>query len=87
MQKKVLIFFVMLLVAVLFLSYGYNVIAATGDTGLPGEDLTIQNVFAIINGLACWFARIASLLMVIFIIIAGLRFMVARGDPKAYEAA
>lgn len=73
---------------VVFFNAGYNYIkAATGDAGLPGEDLAIQDVFNIINGLACWFARIASLLMVIFIIIAGLRFMVARGDSKAYEAA
>lgn len=59
----------------------------TGDEDWTGIDLTIQDVFAIINGLACWFARIASVLMVIFIIIAGIRFMAARGDPKAFTAA
>ena len=58
-----------------------------GEADWMGIDLTIQDVFAIINGLACWFARIASLLMVIFIILAGIRFMAARGDPKAYDVA
>ena len=64
-----------------------------GGGGAPSEgswtgiDLTIQDVFAIITGLVCWFGCIAVSLMVIFIILAGLRFMNARGDPAALTIA
>ena len=77
----------LLLITVAFLPIFNFVLAAAGTESLPGEDLAIQDVFAIINGLACWFSRVAVLLMVIFIILAGIRFMAARGDPKAYETA
>ncbi|KKR08621.1 MAG: hypothetical protein UT35_C0013G0001, partial [Candidatus Yanofskybacteria bacterium GW2011_GWD1_39_16] len=30
---------------------------------MPEYDLTIQNIFAIINGLVCWAARMSYLLM------------------------
>jgi len=56
--------------------------AATGTDGLPGEDLAIQDVFNIINGLACWLTRIATAVMVIFLVLAGLRYMAVRGDPS-----
>lgn len=59
----------------------------TGEESWMGIDLTIQNVFAIVNGLACWLTRIATAIMVIFLVIAGLRFMYARGDPAKYESA
>lgn len=52
-----------------------------------GIDLTVQDVFSIIAGLACWFSRVAVAVMVIFIILAGLHFMNARGNPVAYEMA
>lgn len=59
----------------------------TDEADWMGVDLTIQDVFAIINGLACWTTRVAVFIMVIFIILAGLRFMNARGDPAAFTAA
>lgn len=63
----------------------------TGETGGEenwwGIDLTIEDVGNIINGLACWLTRIATAIMVIFLILAGLRFMNARGNPTAYQAA
>jgi succinate dehydrogenase hydrophobic anchor subunit len=52
-----------------------------------GIDLSIQDVADIINGLACWLTRIATAVMVIFLVLAGLRFMYARGNPTAYQAA
>ena len=85
-NKKKLILLLLVIAAVFYSGYS-RVSAAAGESGLPGEDLAIQDVFAIINGLVCWFSRIAVLLMVIFIIIAGLRFMAARGDPAAFTAA
>lgn len=55
--------------------------------GFPGEDIGVQDVARIIIGFACWLARIASLLAVIFVIWAGLGFMASGGDPKKYQSA
>lgn len=52
-----------------------------GTKSLPGENLSIQDVFNIINGIACWLLRVVTAVMVIFLVLAGLRFMWARGDP------
>jgi hypothetical protein len=61
-------------------------LAATGNS-LPGQDLSIQDVFGIINGIACWLLRTVGAVMVIFLVIAGLRFMAAQGNPaKLTEA-
>ncbi len=51
---------------------------AEGD--YQGIDLTIQSVFGIITGLACWFSRFALILIVVYIIIYGIKFMMAQGD-------
>ena len=53
----------------------------------PGEDLSFQDINQIVIGLACWLARTASLLAVIFVIWAGLKFVTAGGDPKKYQSA
>ena len=74
-------------IALIFFSLVLIVNAATGDENLPGEDLTIQGVFNIINGIACWLLRVVSVVMVIFVILAGFRFMAARGDPRAFVSA
>ena len=52
-----------------------------------GIDLTIQSVFGIITGLACWFTRFALILIVVYIIIYGIKFMMAQGNPTKYEEA
>lgn len=57
------------------------------DSGLPGEELSIQGVFNIIAGLACWLTRVSFVIVVIFIILAGFRFMNARDNPTAFQAA
>ena len=68
--------------------------AGPGEAGKPGGggnwmgiDLSIQDVADIINGLACWLTRIATAVMVIFLVLAGMRFMYARGNPTAFELA
>ncbi len=58
-----------------------------GEWDWTGINLTIQDVADIINGLACWLTRIATAIMVIFLVIAGMRFMYARGEPAKYESA
>ena len=64
----------------------YSIVAV--DTGgYQGVDLTIQSVFGIITGLACWFTRFALILIVVFIVINGIKFMTAQGNPEAYGLA
>ncbi len=59
-------------------------VGGPGESSWMGMDLSIQDVADIINGLACWLTRIATAVMVIFLVLAGLRFMNARGDPTKY---
>ena len=59
----------------------------TGNSGYQGIDLTIQSVFGIITGLACWFTRFALILIVVYIVIFGIKFMMAQGNPTKYEEA
>ncbi len=50
--------------------------------GAPGINLTLNGLMNIINGLACWIANIALVLIVIAIIFYGIMFLVSRGDPS-----
>ena len=67
-------------------NFGVSV-ALAADTGYQGVDLTIQSVFGIITGLACWFSRFALILIVVYIIIYGIKFMTAQGNATKYEEA
>lgn len=62
-------------------------VAVAADTGYQGVDLTIQSVFGIITGLVCWFTRFALVLIVVYIIIFGIKFMTAQGNTTKYEEA
>lgn len=62
-------------------------IAVAADDGYQGVDLTIQSVFGIITGLACWFTRFALILIVVYIIIYGIKFMMAQGNQTKFEEA
>lgn len=53
----------------------------------PNVDLTIQGVFNIITGLACWLLRVIGFVLVIFIILAGLRFMAAQSNSNKFTSA
>lgn len=66
---------------------GITVALATGGGGYQGIDLTIQSVFGIITGLACWFTDFALVLIVVYVVIYGVKFMMAQGDPTKYEGA
>lgn len=52
-----------------------------------GVDLTIQSVFGIITGLACWFTRFALVLMVVMIVFYGIKFMTSQGNPTKFGEA
>ena len=60
---------------------GIAIALNTSDEYSGGIDLTIQSVFGIITGLICWFSRFALVLIVIYIVIFGLKFMMAQGEP------
>ncbi len=69
--------------------------AATGS-GLGGSAegkkfsdvaFTVDSIYKIIINLTCQTVRLASFAVVFFIVYAGLQFMRAGGDPKAFEAA
>ncbi|MBI2064046.1 MAG: hypothetical protein HYT65_03595 [Candidatus Yanofskybacteria bacterium] len=64
-----------------------NLVLAVGEESLTGIDLTVEGVFNIIAGLACWLTRIVVPIMVVFVILAGLRFMHSRGNPKLFQSA
>ena len=54
----------------------------------PGQydDLSVQDLLNITTGLACWFYNIALFGVIIFAVIAGIRFFLAGGDSaKAGE--
>ena len=46
-----------------------------------GVDLTVDKIANIITGFACWLIGIVLAVMVIFLVIAGVRYFLAKGDP------
>lgn len=57
--------------------------AAAADP-LPGiKDFTIDKLGNMITGIACWTIQIVLAIMVIALVVAGIRFFLARGEPTA----
>ena len=52
-----------------------------------GIELTIQSVFGIITGLACYFTRFALVLMVVMIVFYGIKFMMSQGNQTKFDEA
>lgn len=82
---------ILLLALTLFVP-GVSVLADSSSTnnGLsnqPGVDLSIQNIFGILQGIACWATRFVLIIMVGMIIWYGLLFMTSRGDPTKFTNA
>ena len=71
-------------------NFGHSVFSlalVTGGSDYQGVNLTIQSVFGIITGLACWFTRFALILVVIYIVFYGIKFMMAQGNETKYGEA
>lgn len=71
---------------------GFLALAVSADTGpdvsgLPGVDVTVQSLFFIIEGLACWASRFVMIVMVIMIIWYGVQMMAAQGNDTKFTAA
>jgi hypothetical protein len=62
--------------------------AADGTTqNLPGIDFSIQDLGRLVTAIACWTIQIVLAIMIIALVIAGIRFFLARGEPAATGAA
>src|SRR3989344_2342530 len=61
--------------------------SSDSTSDLPGIDLTIDDVFNIINNFACWLWSVAMILIIIALILVGLRMMNARGKPEEFSKA
>ncbi len=67
-----------------------NNVTAPADNVLssfPGQDLQASDVLKIVVGLSCWLTRVAFTLAIIFVILAGFRFMAAQGNQTKYGEA
>ncbi len=53
----------------------------------PYANLSIQDVIHIFSGFACWLVSIIVAVMVIFIVVAGVRFMMAGGESEKITSA
>ncbi|MEK7579795.1 MAG: hypothetical protein AAB469_01215 [Patescibacteria group bacterium] len=66
----------------------FFIIAQTGSDDFLGvKDFTVQRIANIITGFACWLIGIVLVIMVIFLIWAGMRYFLAIGnETKVAEA-
>lgn len=74
--------FFSVLIILLFTFYflfSFSVFAQKDDP-LGVKDFTIQRIAAIITGFACWLIGIVLAIMVIFLVVAGVRYFLARGN-------
>ncbi|OGN16917.1 MAG: hypothetical protein A3C88_00525 [Candidatus Yanofskybacteria bacterium RIFCSPHIGHO2_02_FULL_50_12] len=60
---------------------------AADTSNLPGVDLTVQSLFGIIAGLACWISRLALIAMVVAIVIYGIQFMISQDNSTKFGKA
>ncbi len=56
-------------------------------SGQPGVELTATKIFSILNGFACWTARIAVTLILAALAVYALQFFFSRGNPSAVQSA
>ena len=78
--RKFLVF-----IALLGVLAGFNffALAQTDSDFLGIQDFTVQKIAGIITGFACWLISVVLAIMVIFLIWAGIRFFLARGNETA----
>ena len=68
------------------------VLAATssiseGLANAPGVNLTIQSLFGIVAGLACWSTRFVTVIMVVMIVWYGFQMMASQANVTKFETA
>lgn len=77
----------LILLSALYFLFSFNVFAQAPAPAPPdqflGVNFTIQDVAAILTGFACWLIGIVLVIMVIFLVWAGIRFFLSRGNEVA----
>ena len=68
------------------------VFAATSTTAdslsnAPGVNLTVQSLFGIVEGLACWATRFVMVVMVVMIVWYGFQMMAAQANETKFKDA
>ncbi len=53
----------------------------------PGVNITIQSLFGIIAGLACWSTRLITIVMVVMIVWYGFKMMASQGNETNFKNA
>ena len=87
-SKKFKIFLFIFIAITLMAVLSHGVVMADNPlSSFPGEDLEANDVINIVIGLSCWLIRVAFTLTVIFVIIAGFKFMAAQGNQTKYGEA
>ncbi len=64
--------------------------AATMEESLetaPGVNLTIQSLFGIVAGLACWATRFVTIIMVVMIVWYGFQMLASQGNETKFTTA
>jgi hypothetical protein len=86
-KKRKLFLPLVAIIAIVMFVFGFSALAADSTSNLPGVNLTIQGVSRLVQRITCWVLQIILAIMVLALIIAGIRFFLARGEPAAVGAA
>ncbi len=89
-MKKFFTYGVALLTGIFYSYIPILAAAAPADRGLsqaPGVDITIQSLFGILQGLACYATRVITIIMVIMIVWYGFQMMAAQGSDTKFTSA
>ncbi len=60
---------------------------SAGLANAPGVNLTIQSLFGIVAGLACWSTRFVTIIMVVMIVWYGFQMMAAQSNATKFTEA
>ena len=60
---------------------------SAGLANSPGVNLTIQSLFGVVAGLACWSTRFVTIIMVVMIVWYGLQMMLSQENGTKFAAA
>lgn len=69
--------------------HAYTIVFAVGDlaAAVPSEVLAVKSIPEVIDGLKLWVMGILAAVATLFLVIGGLRYMTAGGDPAQAEQA
>ena len=71
----------------LFSLYAQAGIITDNLGGAPGENFTVGKLLNLLDGVACWFIRLAIIAAGIMIVFYGILFLTSRGNPQVMATA